>query len=297
MKKDMNFSRFRKYLPLAGIVATGLISALLIHLYLRNTRLDLERKYASDLDSSQVKVVVANRNLLPGTVVSADNMSIRVMPKAYVHNSALTPEAMDGIFGRKLTSPLDAGRPLLPSFLERPAPPPFSSRLEAGRRALTMPVDEINSISGLLRAGDHIDLLFTSRGAQNAKVEIFPLMQDVIVRATGQMMMEEVMARRSLSAMAEDEDRKTPFSTITIEVSQRDAARLVLAQSQGRITAILRGAEDRQRLDSTHLTLAELMGVPTPSTQGSFDQVVLLVGSQNGIQRNVLYTPHSGARP
>ncbi len=293
----MNPSRLRKYLPLAAIIATGLISALLIHLYLRNTRLDLERKYASELDSTQVKVVVANRNLLPGTVVSADNMSIRVMPKAYVHQSALTPDNMDNIFGRKLTSPLDAGRPLLPAFLERPAPPPFSSRLEAGTRAITMAVDEINSISGLLRAGDHIDLLFTSRGAQGARVEIFPLMQDVIVRATGQMMMEEVMARRSLSAMAEDDDRKTPYSTITVEVSQHDAERLVLAQSQGRITAILRGAEDRQKLDDTHLTLADLMGTPRASGPAAFDQIVLFVGSQNGLQRNVLYTPRSGSQP
>ncbi|MES2935066.1 MAG: Flp pilus assembly protein CpaB [Pseudomonadota bacterium] len=274
----------------------GLISAVLIFVYLRNTASDLEKKYANASDEATLSVVVANADLPEGTIVSNDNMSIRPMPRGYLHNNVLTPDQMEGIFGRKLAEPLAAGKPLLTAFLERPAPQTFSSRLVTGTRAITLTVDEINSISGLLRAGDHIDLLFTPRTGQAGEQMVMPIMQDVVVRATGQMMMEEVQARRRLTAMGGDDEKRSAYSTITLEVSQFDAGRLVLAQTQGHLTAVLRGTEDRIVGANTKVGIPELMGTeykppPLLKVAQEFDDVEFLIGGQGGFQRSVFHGP------
>src|SRR3546814_17633902 len=58
----------------------------------------------------------------------------------------------------------------------------FSSHLSAGRRAISMPVDAINSVSGLLQPGDLIDL-YVSFESQRRHITA-PLLQVVLVLAT-----------------------------------------------------------------------------------------------------------------
>src|SRR3546814_15321073 len=60
---------------------------------------------------------------------------------------------------------------------------PFSNRLGQGRRAITMPVDVINSVSGLLEPGDLIDL-YVSFEYRRKRITA-PLLQGVMVLATG----------------------------------------------------------------------------------------------------------------
>ena len=56
-------------------------------------------------------------------------------------------------------------------------------KLTIGKRAITFPVDEINSISGMLQPGDKIDLIATIRQLNNDVT--YPLLQDVQILATG----------------------------------------------------------------------------------------------------------------
>ena len=58
--------------------------------------------------------------------------------------------------GTVLRAPLRAGDPILPVHAVAQVQTAFSSHLSAGRRAITMPVDAINSVSGLLQPGDLI---------------------------------------------------------------------------------------------------------------------------------------------
>src|SRR3546814_11736033 len=54
--------------------------------------------------------------------------------------------------------PLRSGDPILPVHATAHEAGAFSSFLSSGRRAITMPVDAINSVSGLLQPGDLIEL-------------------------------------------------------------------------------------------------------------------------------------------
>src|SRR5690606_15406911 len=112
------------------------------------------------------------------------NLTVRDIPADFAHSGAVSPKQFDQVKGRAVAFDVKAGEMLMWSQMEGEKVPTFSTRIEAGRRAITVAVDEINSISGLLEPGDLIDLLVTV-DQQGEKVTV-PLLQGVRVMATGQ---------------------------------------------------------------------------------------------------------------
>src|SRR5690606_40878568 len=117
-----------------------------------------------------------------------------------------------------------------------------------GRRAIALPVDQINSVSGLLQPGDLIDL-YVSFEYQRRQVTA-PLLQGVLVLATGR------------STRLDDGTEGAAFSTVTLDAAPEDVVKLVAARQGGRITAILRHPDDF-KTDSRAVRgdLAALLGV------------------------------------
>lgn len=116
--------------------------------------------------------------------------------------------------------------------------PTFSARVEAGHRAMTVAVDEINSISGMIEPGDTIDLI-VSLDHQGKKVT-YPLLQSVLVMATGQ---------RSVDDPKSGERRQ--YSTVTLETTPLQAQSVISARETGRLTALLRNPADKQLIDNS----------------------------------------------
>ncbi len=101
-----------------------------------------------------------------------------------------------------------------------------------------------------LQPADRIDLLLTHGAGPEQGTT--PLIDNLPVIATGvQTLVDE----------AGDQGRR-PFTTITIEVSPRDAQRITLAQQVGRLTAVLRNPGDAESIDPSPVTVAELIGRP-----------------------------------
>jgi pilus assembly protein CpaB len=133
----------------------------------------------------------------------------------------------------------------------------FSQRVKPGIRALTIAVDEINSISGMLQPGDRIDLLFSARlperdGARGQGGEAtLPLFQGLLVLATG----------RQVRAGVDERGAQRSYSTVTVEVEPEQAQRLVVAQRTGKLTAVLRNPDDPARMARQAMDLRQLLGV------------------------------------
>jgi pilus assembly protein CpaB len=108
----------------------------------------------------------------------------------------------------------------------------FSDAIAAGRRALTLHVDEVSSINGLVRPGDRLDLLVTSRGGPAPAAR--PLMWGVKVLATGSLTDDGAGEARRAT------DGARRYSTITLEVTPEEAEQVILAREAGQVTAMLR---------------------------------------------------------
>ena len=146
--------------------------------------------------------------------------------------SALRPDQFDAKQGMRLSRPLRSGEPLLGEILQAAEPGGLSMRVKQGIRAMTIAVDDVNAVSGMLRPGDRIDLLFSARppGAEAASaVETTRvLVQDVPVLATGRQFRQ-----------AGEESAARAYTSITVELSPEDAKRLVVAQRTGRVLSRL----------------------------------------------------------
>src|SRR5690606_3689521 len=146
--------------------------------------------------TATVAVVVARRDLEAGALVDPESMAVREIPADLVPGSAVLPERFDEHAGARITQPMRSGEPLLAQAIAGVDDATFSSRIRPGIRAMSVLVDEVNSVSGMLQPGDRIDLLFTVRppvgpGTPPAQEVTSTLLQDVAVLATGRQVRAE----------------------------------------------------------------------------------------------------------
>ncbi|HPA89541.1 MAG TPA: Flp pilus assembly protein CpaB [Quisquiliibacterium sp.] len=275
------FDRIKKHRNAAILVcalALGTLSALGARGYIAN-------EIARERDRLQprqpmVEVVVAKRDLAKGDPVDGDTMAVRMLPRDHLPASTVPPERFDGFVGARLSAAMRAGEPLLQGAIEGADVSTFSAKVRTGIRALTISVDEINSLSGMLQPGDRIDLMLSVRMPGSAALpfpnEITrPLMQDLRVLATG----------RQVRPGGDDRQGRT-YTAITVEVSPVQAQKLVVAQRSGKLTALLRNPQDRTPLEQTPMDVFALLDLKAPAyvPPAPVRAVELIVGGRGALK-------------
>lgn len=260
LKRLLNLEKLKKALPMVVIVLVAGLAVYLANKYLTSRSEEIEQSLLDEADRLKMKVTVPVVDLSPGEVLSMDQVAARTVPKEYMNYDAILPDNIDAYIGKKVIRPVRKGTPLLESYFLLYESVPFSKTIEPGTRAITIPVDEINSFSGMLRAGDRIDLLYLMKRPEVPSMlpavtlqgdsVLAPLLENVVVRATGQTTVREVIAadRAAQSGMGDQQQmgRSQTYHTVTIAVSAKDAQRVILAQTGARIVAVLRRPDDNE---------------------------------------------------
>ncbi len=207
------------------------------------------------------EVVVAKRDLERGERIGPENMAVRSVPIEYLPGSAIRPERFEQHAGARLALPMRSGEPLLATALIGADTGAFSTRIRQGIRAMSISVDEVNSVSGMLQPGDRIDLLFSVRppllaGVSAPSEVTTTLMQDLAVLATG----------RQVRPGSDEAGPGRHFTTITVEVTPEQAQKLIVAQRAGKLTAMLRHPDDRQAVGQRLHDLKSLLGMAPDET-------------------------------
>jgi pilus assembly protein CpaB len=170
----------KNWIVLIAALCVGGLAALGAKNYLGAQMAEIE---AREKNKATVQVVVAKADLGKGGVLSAENVAVRPLPKEWAHSGAITPDQFGRAEGAVLAYPANSGEPLIWSQLEGQRTPTFSARLTQGRRAVTVPVDEISSLSGMVEPGDLIDIVVSLK--KDSKNFTLTLLQSVTVLATG----------------------------------------------------------------------------------------------------------------
>lgn len=233
----------KTWLTLGAALLIGLVTAFVARDYLRRQIAALEAGAAR----KSTALLVAKNDLAAGDVLSVDSVAVRQIPRDYAHSNAITPDDFERIEGQSVERALKSGDTLLWSLMQTRKAPTFSSRIEVGRRAITVQVDEINSISGLLEPGDAIDLMLTLE--HNGKKTTFALLQNVAVMATGQRVADDPKS-----------GERRQYSTVTLDTTREQAQSLIIAREAGKITALLRNPKDSQVLAGDSAAMAALLG-------------------------------------
>ena len=251
----------KTWIVLGVALGIGVLAAVAARGYLTNRLAEIDAR----AKGTTVNVVVAKRELRKGERVSADTVAVRPIPVDYAHSQAVAPEHFERVDGQPLAYPVKSGEMILWGLLDNKRTATFSVRVKPGHRAMTVPVDEINSISGLLEPGDAIDLMASIE--QKGRTHVFTLLQNVMVMATGQ--------------RAENDPKsgeKRLYSTVTLDTSPEEAFNIVRAREAGKLTALLRNPDDKGALDKS-------LGDPGDffDSRGRTGGVPVLIGGQSGV--------------
>lgn len=219
---------------------------------------------------STVSRVVLALDAPAGLRLQAEHLALRDFPKELAPSDSLLAEQYGQALGLRLRLPMQAGDLLLPAHLQHQDESSFSEQLLPGRRAMTIPVDDINSVSGLIQTGDLIDI-YVSFDEQGRRVTA-PLLQSVLVRATGKNMSSEM-----------DTPPGHDYRSLTLDLAPEDALRLVAARQNGRITALLRHPADQEHSQKAMRgELAHVLGIAPTGDLRSSSPPQVLYGNVSG---------------
>ncbi|MDI1260153.1 Flp pilus assembly protein CpaB [Aquabacterium sp.] len=237
------FKPSKAVVVLGVAIVIGLLAAFSARTYLSNRVEEIDAQARGKM----IDLVVAKIDLDKGAQLTNENVAVRSIPVEYAHEAAISPANFDRAEGEKLAYPLKAGQMIMWGLLQTKRVPTFSARVEVGHRAMTVPVDEISSISGMLEPGDVIDLIVTVDS--EGKKTTFPLLQSVSVLATGQ---------RSIDDPKSGERRE--FSTVTLDTTPEQAQHVIMAREGGKITALLRNPQDKEKMGDQAVDIASMLG-------------------------------------
>lgn len=226
-------------------VLVGLLAFIMTNRYIAGQRDELFR------DAEQVDVIAAARDLPQGTTLAFEDIGTMTIfrRKGGFSEDYVLPKDKDKILGRKLQLTVDHHKAILWSYIEMPegVRAGLSPIIKPGMRAVSLAIGGEASVSSLVQPSDRVDILgtFTFPSRTNAKETenvTLTLLQDVSVLATGQR-----LAKQELEGGNDRWSRVggASFSTVTFEVTPREAELLVFAQNvQGRLTLTLRNPDD-----------------------------------------------------
>ncbi len=190
------------------------------------------------------KVLVAQRALPVGTIITADAVSFQLWPKEMVQDAYFVDgEAdMNKLLGTVVRYPITAGQPVTQGGLVAPGDRGFlAAALGPGMRAITIPVSAKTGVGGFVFPGDHVDLMLTQtvrgEGGGEPLKTTETILRNVRVLATDQ------------STETSVEDGKTivrGFRTVTLEVTPKIAEKIQVAQTIGTLSLALRSLADNQ---------------------------------------------------
>ncbi|WP_051919169.1 Flp pilus assembly protein CpaB [Basilea psittacipulmonis] len=220
---------------------------------------------------AKVARIVADRDISAGTILTTQMLSLREIPAEFKQSSSFAASALGAVENKILQKDLKRGDLILQAHLSANVKP-FSHSVGTGRRAITIPIDELNSASGMIVPGDLIDL-YVSFEYQKKRITA-PLLQGVLVMATGKQ-----------NRYIAQEGREESYDTVTLDTSPEEAVQLVAARESGEITAMLRNPQDKH-ISSKGVkgNLAQMLGISPHKTSNK--PVVIYAKSQRIPNKN-----------
>ena len=247
-------------------VAAGLFATFLLYSYSQEKKAEYDKKFGSSK-----RVVVAVRDIGEMETIDDSMLDTVERPVDFIEPSAINDTQL--AVGQVASSPIKKGEQILSNKLLTPGPDTgISLQVAPGKRAVTLPVDEIRGVAKLIRPGDRIDIiaaLDVGKGVQ-AKREVSIILQDVTVLATGINVVNNIPRAHELDSSGKNINEysligDTKYTTITVEASLKEAQDLIyiLSTSPGNLYYTLRNPNDRavtQRLPSS--TVESVLGKP-----------------------------------
>ena len=213
----------------------------------------LAAKWMGEQGAAGTHVVVAATDIGQGSRLVAANLQLAEWPAGAMPPGAVTdPKQLEG---RVVRSDIGRGEPLLESKL---APAGtlggLSAVVAAGKRAMTVRVNDVVGVAGFALPGNYVDILvnltqpasdFGGRDASISKI----VLERILVLAVAQ---DSVV----------DDTKPRVVNAVTLELAPEQVEKLDLARSIGSLSLVLRNQVDPQPANTGGATRESVLGLP-----------------------------------
>lgn len=196
-----------------------------------------------------VEVLVAARDLTGGDRVTAETVAVRRIPADWVLPSSLRPGDFDAVNQQSLSQAISAGHPLTTDHLRQRKAGASQLDLEPGLRAISVSVDEVTSVGGLIQPGDRIDLWAAALPMTTAQTGLVTITDQKQPERRAQIVAENLRVlatghRTERTAATDRPESNMPYSSVTLAVPASVAALVLGGQFQGRLGIALRSSAE-----------------------------------------------------
>ena len=200
------------------------------------------------------RVLVAQRSLPPGTIITADAVTFQEWPGGMVRDAYFVDGKIDmnKLIGTVVRYPVTAGQPMTQGSLVAPGDRGFlAAALGPGMRAVTITVSEKSGVAGFVFPGDRVDILLSStvKITSSAQAGNMKLNDDRDLHATETILRNLRVLATDQSTESETASGKTVVKnihTVTLEVTPKIAEKIEVAQAAGSLSLTLRSLADSQ---------------------------------------------------
>ncbi len=239
----------QKLILISGIVL-GVVAILMTKVYLDQQRQEAEaraKKSLVKMQANQTVVLVAKQDIPMGSLIESHMIDSAIVPNQFIQPQVAT--SIDRVLGMVSLAPISKGEQISLSKLSKSRKDggeSLAGNTPSGKRAVSIAVDSIASVSGMVRPGDYVDVIATLQvpvqgadGQISNQMAVVPLFQNVLVLAVGQ--------KTGFAGKAENrygENESFSGGLITLALGPQEANLVAFVQEQGKIRLTLRSPAD-----------------------------------------------------
>jgi pilus assembly protein CpaB len=211
------------------------------------------------------EVLVAARNLQPGSALTPSSVRWQEWPKSSVDSSFITeagnPDINHIVQGAVVRAPLIAGQPVATTMIVHADSAGFmAAQVTPGMRALSIGISTESGAGGFILPNDRVDVLVTIQ------------ISDTPRRFASRTFLHDVRVLAVDQTYREDKDQKVVLAkTATLELTPRQAEKVEAAQAQGSISLSLRALGDNDTSKPAPTTSTSSSGSSSSSSTDSND--------------------------
>jgi pilus assembly protein CpaB len=216
-----------------------------------------QQKATESLRAANQDIVVAGQDIAPGTAINDEAIKkglVKTIPWPKNSIPAGAFSSTQQVIGKVNRVKILANEPILESRLAGEGAG-LTVRLEAGKRALALSVNEIVGVSGFIVPDDRVDLILTTvpvGGNADAKVAKIVMQNKRVL---------------SVAQSTEQKDGKPQLArSITLELTPEETEKLTLASSEGQIVLALRGLGDEAETKTIGSNKRDLLSLAAATT-------------------------------
>ncbi|KYG66831.1 Flp pilus assembly protein CpaB [Bdellovibrio bacteriovorus] len=260
-------------------IAAGVFATFLLYSYSQEKKAEYDKRFGSTK-----RIVVAKEDIAEMQTIYDTMVEVKEMPADFIQPDAIS--IPDEIIGNVAAVPIRKGQMVVKNNLLTPGPDTgIALQVAPSKRAVTIPIDEVRAVAKLVRPGDRVDIYAAVDNGKgvNQRREVFVMMSDVVVLATGVSVVNNIPRMFEIDSTGKNVTQialtgDTKYTTITIEATPKEAQDLfyILSTAPGNLFFALRNPSDRAvpaRLPSS--TSDSVLGKPVMADMPVAPQIAL----------------------